>query len=220
MPTERFFHLPEEKRQRITNAARKEFSRVPFDGVSINQIIQSADIPRGSFYQYFSDKLDLLSYLMSDSVREIEQVVRHTLETTDGHPCTVFGAIFDAAVQMGFREENIFLFQNVIPHLKLEESREMFPYLQISDLLGGVSPPENDIPQQTCRQCLSLWLSRGIPEQSLLNLLELLLAALRYTMAQLFFHPEQRAEIQQNFKSKLVMLRHSLESEERNHVKI
>ena len=75
MPKERFLNLPEEKKQRIIDAAVAEFSRVPFDQVSINKIIRSAEIPRGSFYQYFDDKLDLLSFILQDLGTELEHTV-------------------------------------------------------------------------------------------------------------------------------------------------
>ena len=66
MPTERFMNLPEEKKKKIQQAAFAEFSRVPMEKVSINKIIQAADISRGSFYTYFVDKADLLDYILSD----------------------------------------------------------------------------------------------------------------------------------------------------------
>ena len=56
MPSNTFFRLPEEKRQRLLDAAWEEFSRVSFADASINQIIRAANISRGSFYQYFTDK--------------------------------------------------------------------------------------------------------------------------------------------------------------------
>ncbi len=64
MCTETFRRLPEEKRLRFLNAAWTEFTRVSFPEVSINQIVQKAGVPRGSFYQYFTDKEDLFRYLM------------------------------------------------------------------------------------------------------------------------------------------------------------
>ena len=63
MPSERFLKLSEEKQKRIMQAAMDEFARVPFENVSINKIIQEADISRGSFYTYFEDKRDLLAYI-------------------------------------------------------------------------------------------------------------------------------------------------------------
>ena len=41
MPTDTFFRLPEEKRQRLLDAAWEEFSRVSFADASINQIIHT-----------------------------------------------------------------------------------------------------------------------------------------------------------------------------------
>ena len=68
MPSDTFFRLPEEKRKRIIDAAWDEFTSVSFDQVSINRIVRAADIPRGSFYQYFEDKSDLFRYL-ADGVK-------------------------------------------------------------------------------------------------------------------------------------------------------
>ena len=65
MPTQTFFRLPEEKRERLTDAAWREFLAVSYAEASINRIVREAQIPRGSFYQYFEDKEDLFFYLLS-----------------------------------------------------------------------------------------------------------------------------------------------------------
>ncbi|MBE5979092.1 MAG: TetR/AcrR family transcriptional regulator [Paenibacillaceae bacterium] len=67
MPTERFYNLPAEKKKTICNAAIEEFIRVPFDKASINKIIKTAGISRGSFYTYFEDKRDVLGYIFEDA---------------------------------------------------------------------------------------------------------------------------------------------------------
>ena len=59
MPTNTFFHLPEEKQQRLLDAAQIEFSRHSLQEASIANIVKLAGIPRGSFYQYFENKADL-----------------------------------------------------------------------------------------------------------------------------------------------------------------
>lgn len=64
MPTKTFLNLQKEKRIRILRAAKKEFSRVPLDKAVIANIVKEADIPRGSFYQYFENVEDLFVYLM------------------------------------------------------------------------------------------------------------------------------------------------------------
>ena len=56
-----FERLPEEKRIRIMQAARAKFIRNPYEKTSINRILAEAEVPKGSFYQYFDDKADLFS---------------------------------------------------------------------------------------------------------------------------------------------------------------
>lgn len=57
-----FYNLPEEKRERIVNAAIGEFSAYPYLETNINRIVAAAKIPKGSFYQYFDGKDDLYKY--------------------------------------------------------------------------------------------------------------------------------------------------------------
>lgn len=65
MPKSTFYNLSEEKQKKIFDAAIDEFSERRFSDASINQIIKMAEIPRGSFYQYFNDKEDLYLYIIS-----------------------------------------------------------------------------------------------------------------------------------------------------------
>lgn len=64
MPKQTFFNLPPEKQETILKAAIEEFSQQGFDLSSIQRIITSSGIPRGSFYQYFEDKTDLFGEVM------------------------------------------------------------------------------------------------------------------------------------------------------------
>ncbi|MCF7924330.1 MAG: TetR/AcrR family transcriptional regulator [Candidatus Izimaplasma sp.] len=65
MPTDTFYNLNKEKKDRILNAAIFEFSNKIYEQVNLSDIIKKAKIPRGSFYQYFKDKEDLYLYLIS-----------------------------------------------------------------------------------------------------------------------------------------------------------
>jgi len=47
-----------------------EFSNANYNTASINQICKKSNIPKGSFYQYFEDKLDLYVYIMSIAIQE------------------------------------------------------------------------------------------------------------------------------------------------------
>ncbi|MCG8501318.1 MAG: TetR/AcrR family transcriptional regulator [Firmicutes bacterium] len=65
MPKDTFFNLPEEKRNRIIDAAITVFSTIHYKKVTIDSIVNSAEIPKGSFYQYFENKDDLYKYIIS-----------------------------------------------------------------------------------------------------------------------------------------------------------
>ena len=84
MPTSTFFRLPEEKRTRLIEACWGEVSRVRFTELSINRIITAARIPRGSFYQYFNDKEDLIRYLLEDMRGYFISMLRGVLNESGG----------------------------------------------------------------------------------------------------------------------------------------
>lgn len=84
MPSETFFRLPEEKRQRLMDAAWEEFTRIPFADASINKIVRSANIPRGSFYQYFEDKRDLFTYLVRPLQQRFFDLAQQEVEAVHG----------------------------------------------------------------------------------------------------------------------------------------
>lgn len=66
-----FERLPEEKKDRILQAARAEFIHNPYEKTSINRILAEAGIPKGSFYQYFDDKSDLFSLCINAVYRRL-----------------------------------------------------------------------------------------------------------------------------------------------------
>lgn len=61
MPRPRFNKLSLEKRERILEAAAKEFAAKGFDGASLNRILAEAGISKGAAYYYFDDKVDLFA---------------------------------------------------------------------------------------------------------------------------------------------------------------
>lgn len=69
MPKETFLKLPKEKQEKILEAGKKEFARVAFEETSIKNIIENAKIARGSFYQYFESKEDLLRIYFKQSYK-------------------------------------------------------------------------------------------------------------------------------------------------------
>lgn len=81
MPKHSFTNLPKEKQTRILNAALAEFSTHLYHEASINQIIKTAEISRGSFYQYFDEKEDLYFYMINEIVESsATRFIQQTLQ--------------------------------------------------------------------------------------------------------------------------------------------
>ena len=92
MPKDTFLNLSEDKKNKIINAAKKEFARVPIEEASIKNIVEEAEIARGSFYQYFesketiysyfSSKEDLLKYILNSKAKNLEAFLKQSLQET------------------------------------------------------------------------------------------------------------------------------------------
>ncbi|MEQ2443223.1 TetR/AcrR family transcriptional regulator [Pseudoflavonifractor sp. CLA-AP-H29] len=102
MPSTTFFNLPAEKREKLLSAARAEFARVPYAEASINKMIQTADIPRGSFYMYFRDKEELFLYLAGEYGKRLTALMEELLERRQGDIFAAFLDLFDR-VQAEYR---------------------------------------------------------------------------------------------------------------------
>lgn len=108
MPSKTFENLSRDKRVRILRAAKKEFSRVPVDKAVIANIVKDARIPRGSFYQYFSNVDDLFSYL----VAYMYGIDKHQYES---YLSECQGDVYEALKKK---------FSHVIDRLMIEENRQ------------------------------------------------------------------------------------------------
>lgn len=84
MPSEVFFRLTPVKQQHILDAIKEEITRVPFQDFSIYNVVRSCGISRGSFYQYFANKEDIMLYLVSTYNKSILERFMHSLKENDG----------------------------------------------------------------------------------------------------------------------------------------
>ena len=114
MPKSTFYNLPQAKKDMILVAAKKEFSRVPFNEISINKIIQDADIPRGSFYMYFEDKKDLAYWLFNEYSLKMTDVFNESLKNSNGDIFALFIALYDSTFKYGSNSNyDLKLFKNL-----------------------------------------------------------------------------------------------------------
>lgn len=100
MPKQTFFNLPESKRERITEAAIKEFAEYhPLDA-SINRIIEQANVSRGSFYQYFEDIEDLYKYIFLIVAEQKEAYMNESFQGKwEDDIFTVLRSMYKSALQ-------------------------------------------------------------------------------------------------------------------------
>ncbi|HEX3760971.1 MAG TPA: TetR/AcrR family transcriptional regulator [Kofleriaceae bacterium] len=66
MPTPTFARLPAARRDRLVAQAIAEFAERSYTEASLSRIARRSGIAKGSFYQYFENKLDLYRYLLGD----------------------------------------------------------------------------------------------------------------------------------------------------------
>ena len=63
MPKETFLQLTEDKRNQFVDAFLREFTLNNYDEASISRTMKELKMAKGSFYQYFENKLELFQYL-------------------------------------------------------------------------------------------------------------------------------------------------------------
>ncbi|HKL13388.1 MAG TPA: TetR/AcrR family transcriptional regulator, partial [Halanaerobiales bacterium] len=85
MPTNTFFNLTEKKKNRVINAAIDEFSEKGYTKASITNIVNKAEIAKGSYYQYFEDKTDLYRYVLKKAIQKKLKYVKKELKDYNGN---------------------------------------------------------------------------------------------------------------------------------------
>ena len=90
-----FYNLPAEKREKIIDVTRKEFRKGNKQKITINSVIKKAGISRGSFYQYFDDKLDLVELVTDDMITKAVEFIRDELLLNGGDIFEIPLKIFD-----------------------------------------------------------------------------------------------------------------------------
>lgn len=71
MPNPRFHKLPSEQQKAILRAALDEFATHGFNAASLNRIIDTAGMSKGSMYYYFDGKEDLYAHVARVELRRM-----------------------------------------------------------------------------------------------------------------------------------------------------
>ena len=120
MPKSTFYNLNEEKREKIKRALKNEFTKHTFEKASISNMIEEANIPRGSFYQYFEDKEDALKYIIEDFLNDEKEKIKEFLIQNEGDIFLTTLDLYSYFVDKNYHEKEVKLFQNIINKLRNE----------------------------------------------------------------------------------------------------
>ncbi len=120
MPKSTFYNLNEEKREKIKKALKNEFTKHTFEKASISNMIEEANIPRGSFYQYFEDKEDALKYIIEDFLNDEKEKIKEFLIQNEGDIFLTTLDLYSYFVDKNYHEKEVKLFQNIINKLRNE----------------------------------------------------------------------------------------------------
>ena len=195
MPTKTFYNLPECKREKLLEAIRRELSRVPVDEVSINKIIRAAEIPRGSFYQYFENKQDMLYYLLSEYRALLFGCARDSLQRNGGDLFQTMVSIFDFTYS--YVVEDHLFFQNLFSDIRIDigfytrGARENIFQGLIESIAPEISRAQLNI------QC----------EADFNNMCDILLLITGEAFASTFMDTSQQHSIRENYITRLELLK-------------
>ena len=212
MPTERFFNLPEEKRRRIVEAAVQEMTGYPLEELSINRIIQTADIPRGSFYQYFQDKNDLVIFILEDMKGLLLRRMNEIIQQRGNDLFSAFYKVFQESVEYGLEKDHYLFFKNTVTHIfgRMEFMPASFNIFDAHNLLEEWIPYLN----------LNGYRQKDITY--LQDLMELLVAVIKHTAIKIFGNPTSVEQEMADLRRKFIMIQDGvlLPGEEKKNVEI
>lgn len=202
MPTSTFFNLPPPKREKLLHAAVAEFARRPCGEVSINRIIQAAEIPRGSFYQYFADKTDLFRYVLRRYDKLLKAAVSRSLDRCGGRPMELPLTLFDLV--LNYIQENRAEFAQFLSILRQNIGMDAGQLLALPDVMRLVLEEAD-------------WSGLGLGgQEERLALLDLLLSSAGQSLMAVCCGKAGLEEVRERLLTKVALIRRGVASKEEN----
>lgn len=120
MAKQTFLNLPEEKRTKIINSLKKEFSKSSLKDALVSNIIKDAEIPRGSFYQYFEDIDDAYYFVINEYSKEIKKYLLEDLVKCKGDIILAYNHLYRYILDMIEDENNKQYFEKIFLNMSYE----------------------------------------------------------------------------------------------------
>lgn len=135
-----FFNLPPQKRKKILDALRREFSSVPFAEAEVKKIIETAKIPRGSFYQYFKNLKEAYFYILDLYTLDTHQIFLDLLRKNNYDYENVFKEYGKQIANEVFDEEKKALYKFKFLYWTDELEKDYLIYKKISASSVDIKP--------------------------------------------------------------------------------
>lgn len=189
-----FYNLPYEKRKRITDAVIKEFMERPNEKVSINRIIKTAEISRGSFYQYFDDKVDLIEIITKTMFEESSNKAKEILKLSCGDLFVMYIKMFDYFGDYSSQKQTMKIMRNIVDSFKANDDL-------VSEYLKNrfnMALTNNEIYTMVDRQNLKFQ-----DNESVKCLIEILTQVLKNAIFDVFVAGSDREEVRERLIKKI-----------------
>jgi len=193
-----FYNLPYEKRKRITDAVIKEFMERPNEKVSINRIIKTAEISRGSFYQYFDDKVDLIEIITKTMFEESSNKAKEILKLSCGDLFVMYIKMFDYFGDYSSQKQTIKIMRNIVDSFKANDDL-------VSEYLKNrfnMALTNNEIYTMVDRQNLKFQ-----DNESVKCLIEILTQVLKNAIFDVFVAGSDREEVRERLIKKIDIIK-------------
>ena len=193
-----FYNLPYEKRKRITDAVIKEFMERPNEKVSINRIIKTAEISRGSFYQYFDDKVDLIEIITKAMFEESSNKAKEILKLSCGDLFVMYIKMFDYFGDYSSQKQTMKIMRNIVDSFKANDDL-------VSEYLKNrfnMALTNNEIYTMVDRQNLKFQ-----DNESVKCLIEILTQVLKNAIFDVFVAGSDREEVRERLIKKIDIIK-------------
>lgn len=193
-----FYNLPYEKRKRITDAVIKEFMERPNEKVSINRIIKTAEISRGSFYQYFDDKVDLIEIITKTMFDESSNKAKEILKLSCGDLFVMYIKMFDHFDDYSSQKQTMKIMRNIVDSFKANDDL-------VSEYLKNrfnIALSNNEIYLMVDRQNLKFQ-----DNESVKCLIEILTQVLKNAIFDVFVAGSDREEVRERLIKKIDIIK-------------
>ncbi|MDD4036701.1 MAG: TetR/AcrR family transcriptional regulator, partial [Bacilli bacterium] len=97
---------------------------------SVANIIKDADIPRGSFYQYFNDLEDIFYYILEEHSKDIKQRLTTNLVHYNGNIIKSFADLYQYILDKISNSDNENYFRNIFLNMDYKLQKMFLPNLE------------------------------------------------------------------------------------------